>query len=1373
MKNINLKPLIVLVCCMIGFTGLSQTTIINYGSSWSYYDNQQEPPAQGGTEWEDLNYDDSSWQAGNTHMGYGDGDEVTPVNPNTLTLYVRHEFNVATPSNYDSLNLNLTYDDGAVVYLNGVELWRVNMPTGTITYNTFTPAQSSDNASAATVVANSLLTGNNVLAVEIHQRSSSSSDISFDFELSGNAPGAVNVIRGPYLQKGTPSSVVIKWRTATPTESVVDYGTSLGNLNQNVSDLTAKTEHEIELTGLLSDTQYYYEISNSAAVLIPEASDVYFNTHPVSGSTQLYRFWVLGDPGTANNNQRAVRNAYYNFIGTDHTDGILFLGDNAYNDGTDTEYQTAMFQNMYEDKLKNTIAWSTLGNHDGHSADSNTQTGPYYDIFTFPKNGESGGMASGTEAYYSFDYGNVHFIVLESYETDRSVGGAMYNWCQSDIQNTTQDWIVALWHHPAYSKGSHNSDTEGPLIDMRQNFLPLLEANGVDLVLSGHSHSYERSYFLNGHYGNSGTFNSSTHTIGANGFGDGQISGTGAYVKTDTGPDAGKGAVYITAGSSGKISGGSLDHNAMYYSVSQLGSCVVEVDGNELTVKFVRETGAIEDFFTVQKGCTTVGQACDDGDPCTTNDVYDANCDCAGTPEPDSDGDGVCDALDQCPGQDDALIGTACDDGDSCTDNDTYDANCGCVGTPVGDSDGDGVCDTLDQCPGQDDALIGTACDDGDACTTNDTYDANCGCVGTPEPDSDGDGVCDALDQCPGLNDNLIGTSCDDGDPCTENDTYDANCGCVGTPVGDSDGDGVCDTLDQCPGQDDALIGTSCDDGDVCTDNDVYDANCNCAGTPSADNDGDGYCANEDPNDNDPCTPDPNAGACDPCTDFTVDGFESGFGNWNDGGNDAARVASNANTGTYSIRIRDNSGASSSTFSDSHDFSLYDEIRVEFSYFPNSMENGEDFFLEISSNGGSSYSNVQTWVSGTHFSNGVRENESVVISGPFTATTVLRFRNDASGNNDQIFLDDIVLRTCAVSCTAGATCDDGDACTENDVYDANCDCAGTPVGDSDGDGVCDAEDQCPGQDDALIGTSCDDGDACTTSDIYDANCNCAGTYEDKDGDGLCVGDDPDDNDGCNPDPNSPACAPCGDIINDGFESGFGNWNDGGNDAARVASNANTGSYSIRLRDNSGASSSMSSDVLDLSSYAEVSFDFSYITNSMENNEDFFLEVSSNGGSSYTTLQTWASGTDFNNNTRYNESVLVSGPFTNSMVFRLRCDASANNDQVYIDDVVISDCTSPPTAIKPQEDNSISSMIKVYPNPVSKLLYLECSAIEGTKAKVSIMNIYGQEVQKKQLNGDYRTVQEINMDGLADGFYLLIMTDDQGKTLLSKQIIVKN
>ena len=416
--------------------------------------------------------------------------------------------------------------------------------------------------------------------------------------LTGKTVTTVLVVRGPYLQSGTPNSIVIKWRTSEDTESVINYGTSLGNLATTLSEPTPKSDHEITISGLSASTIYYYEIANLSEILVPQDADLYFKTSPPTGEDALVNIWVLGDCGTANSNQREVRDAFYNYNGDNHIDLMLLLGDNAYSDGTDLEYQSAIFENMYEEKLQNTVVWSTLGNHDGHAADSDTQTGPYYEIFTFPTQAEAGGVASGTEAYYSFDYANAHFIILDSYESDRDVGGAMYNWAESDIQNSVADWNIAFWHHPAYSKGSHDSDNCSKCSDMRENFLPMLEDNGVDLVMAGHSHSYERSYFLNGHYGESNTFDPNIHTVPPTGYGDGKIDGNGAYEKdlVDT-----EGAVYIVAGSSGKTESEPLNHPAHYFSIAELGSLSIKIDGNELNTKFVRETGNIDDYFSILK----------------------------------------------------------------------------------------------------------------------------------------------------------------------------------------------------------------------------------------------------------------------------------------------------------------------------------------------------------------------------------------------------------------------------------------------------------------------------------------------------------------------------------------------------------------------------------------------------------------------------------------------------------------------------------------------------------------------------------------------------------------------------------------------------
>jgi calcineurin-like phosphoesterase family protein/purple acid phosphatase-like protein/fibronectin type III domain protein len=405
------------------------------------------------------------------------------------------------------------------------------------------------------------------------------------------------VTRGPYLQLGTPTSVVVRWRTSSPTDSRVLYGDAPGNLTSSASNPTVTTEHSVALSGLLASARFHYAVGTSSQILAGGDAAHFFVTSPPADSTGPFRCWVLGDSGTADANARAVRDAYFAFAGSVHTDLWLMLGDNAYPDGTDAQYQAAVFS-MYPQMLRTSVLWPTLGNHDGHTADSASQTGPYYDIFTLPRSGEAGGLASGTEAYYSFDFGNVHFVCLESYETDRSTNGAMLRWLDEDLGRTTKQWVIAFWHHPPYSKGSHNSDTEIELVEMRQNALPILEGHGVDLVLSGHSHSYERSFLIDGHYGISATFSESMKVDG----GDGREEGNGAYSKAQPGPTPHAGAVYVVAGSSGQASGGLLNHPAMFISLNRLGSMVLDVSGSMLDVAFLDSSGVVADHFTMVKG---------------------------------------------------------------------------------------------------------------------------------------------------------------------------------------------------------------------------------------------------------------------------------------------------------------------------------------------------------------------------------------------------------------------------------------------------------------------------------------------------------------------------------------------------------------------------------------------------------------------------------------------------------------------------------------------------------------------------------------------------------------------------------------------------
>ncbi len=155
-----------------------------------------------GTAWESPTFDDSSWLHGPSQLGYGDGDEATvtsyvDADPNTsgvqknATTYFRRTFQVADASQYNGLIAHVIRDDGFVMYLNGVEVCRYNMPTGTITSTTWASSNVPDETvwNDYTIALSQLKTGTNVLAVEMHQYANNSSDISMDVRLEATRPG--------------------------------------------------------------------------------------------------------------------------------------------------------------------------------------------------------------------------------------------------------------------------------------------------------------------------------------------------------------------------------------------------------------------------------------------------------------------------------------------------------------------------------------------------------------------------------------------------------------------------------------------------------------------------------------------------------------------------------------------------------------------------------------------------------------------------------------------------------------------------------------------------------------------------------------------------------------------------------------------------------------------------------------------------------------------------------------------------------------------------------------------------------------------------------------------------------------------------------
>lgn len=594
-------------------------TYIAYGSSWKYLDNGTNQ----GTAWRATAFNDASWASGNAQLGYGDGDEATVVSfgPNAsakyITTYFRKTINIANPGDFSAFNVSVKRDDGVVIYVNGTEVYRNNMPTGTISYTTLASSAAGDDGNTAqnfSLVTSAFVSGDNVVAVEMHQNSGTSSDLSFDMQLIGTVPGAALLTRGPYLNSALQSGIVIRWRTDVASNSKVSYGTSAGSLTQSVTDNTVTTEHVVTLTGLTANTLYYYSIGSTIQTLQGDASN-YFKTMPPAGSTQKVRVLAMGDMGNNSTNQVNVRNAWQAFNGSNYTDAWLLLGDNAYNNGTETEYQSNFFD-IYQGSLtKNHVLWPSPGNHDyaDNAARQADHLIPYYDIFTLPSAGQAGGVSSGTEAFYSYNYGNIHFVSLDSYGWEAGntrlydTLGPQAVWLKQDLAANTQPWTVVYFHHPPYTKGSHNSDTESELINMRDRIARILERYKVDLVLSGHSHSYERSYLINGHYGVESTFNPATHALSTSSAKYDGTANSCTYIKSSA--SANNGAVYAVVGSAGQVGGSTAGypHNAMYYSnVTNGGALFFEVEVNRMNAKWIGSDGVIRDNFTIMKDVNKV-----------------------------------------------------------------------------------------------------------------------------------------------------------------------------------------------------------------------------------------------------------------------------------------------------------------------------------------------------------------------------------------------------------------------------------------------------------------------------------------------------------------------------------------------------------------------------------------------------------------------------------------------------------------------------------------------------------------------------------------------------------------------------------------------
>jgi hypothetical protein len=288
----------------------------------------------------------------------------------------------------------------------------------------------------------------------------------------------VSMARAPYLQRTTVDSVDIVWTSpkdragdaldvvvSQPAGPVVTEAAAVAEAGQYFGNVQL---HRAQVTGLEPNTVYCYTVRQNGSDAMGRIG---FRTAPGPESAEPVTFVAFGDSGSGLEDQWAVRDA----LAARPFDLMVHTGDLAYNTGKPEEIESYFFD-VYDPLLRSLPTFPAIGNHD-YGTDAG---GPFREAFVLPENGG----AMGREKYYSFDYGPVHFVALDSMLT----GPEQATWLRNDLEGNERPWTVVYFHHPPFSAGHHGGNG-GP----RDWFVPVFEDHHVDLVLSGHDHHYERT----------------------------------------------------------------------------------------------------------------------------------------------------------------------------------------------------------------------------------------------------------------------------------------------------------------------------------------------------------------------------------------------------------------------------------------------------------------------------------------------------------------------------------------------------------------------------------------------------------------------------------------------------------------------------------------------------------------------------------------------------------------------------------------------------------------------------------------------------------------------------------------------------------------
>ncbi len=466
-------------------------TLVRVSDVWQYFKGTNAPSAPPNA-WQQIAFDDSTWLTGvgglSVGQAYDENTVLADMPSRYLSVFTRRRFAVAEPQTVKWLTLRIDYDDGFVAYLNGTEVARRGFATGAaVAFDT--PAEPLGRTWGEeidlTAFTNALVAGDNVLAIELHNSSLQDATAALLAEL------VANFTRGPFVQNVSSNRAQVIWKTPVPSDTKLEYGTS-SVMENVVLDTNSITTHVVTLTNLSPDSVIVYRVSSSEGTRTVTGGIESFHTLKTRGPVSFIAF---GDSGVDSLAQFQIADV----VRRAKPDLVLHLGDVIYY-SFDVRRADMKCLSVYQRHMKSTPYFFVFGNHDLYSGDA-----PFLETFYLPTN-----SITGTEHFYSFDHGDVHFCglfvpqrVQSALYPDYQLADAslQYRWLTNDLATTSKPWKILFFHCPVNTCGPHRFDSYNGALDRleyQRLLLPVARQYGVQLLLSGHDHAFQRFAPMNG-----------------------------------------------------------------------------------------------------------------------------------------------------------------------------------------------------------------------------------------------------------------------------------------------------------------------------------------------------------------------------------------------------------------------------------------------------------------------------------------------------------------------------------------------------------------------------------------------------------------------------------------------------------------------------------------------------------------------------------------------------------------------------------------------------------------------------------------------------------------------------------------------------------